>query len=122
MNIETERKYFEIVDKTSEQMLQKLPPELIEKIRTQWKRNITQDFIKQRKHRVKPKPKLASDSDDEYALPECENVLIGKLLSFKKKKPFWKAKLSGCILRLANSDERIMPKLSTKMESDFFTN
>jgi len=60
------------------------------------------------------------DSEDEYLIPECSNTLTGKLIRFRKEKPYWKAKLRGCILRFENQNEKIIPKVTINVISDFF--
>lgn len=120
MNIETEEKYHMIIEETIKKMSEKVPIDTLKKIKTLWKKSLIQTFSNRRRSRPKPLPKQDPDSDDEYLTPECPDILISRLISFKKQKPFWKAKLKGCVLRFENQNEKIIPSITMNVKSDFF--
>lgn len=120
MNIETEAKYSTIIEETIKKMSEKIPIDTLKKIKTVWKKSLTQTYNNRRRSRPKPQPKQDPDSDDEYLIPECPDVLISRLISFRKKKPYWKAKLRGCVLKFENQNEKIFPKITMNVKSDFF--
>lgn len=120
MNIETERKYHDIIEKTIIQMAAKVPLETLQLIKTSWRKSLSQTFNQRRKTRKKLQVIKDPDSEDDYLIPECPSTLTGKLIRFRKEKPYWKAKLRGCILRFENQNEKILPKVTINVISDFF--
>ena len=119
MDIEAERIFFDVIRKVADKMQETVGPELREKVEFMWKRNMTKLYSKRSKRKPKPAQE-GSGSDDEYLLPECNNVIYANLVGFRKERPFWKVKMTGGIYQKENLNEKAFAKINLVAKSDFF--
>ncbi|OMJ95628.1 hypothetical protein SteCoe_869 [Stentor coeruleus] len=130
MNINSETIFFSAIDKIVSLAGKDLTEELKIKIAETWKRNLRLSKARRQKRNKMPKKpqkkkeslesgEEESDSLEDYIIPECQNVLFGKLKKFEKKRPYWIFKINGCILQNENT-ENIIGNIKAKIESDYF--
>lgn len=130
MNINSETIFFSAIDKIVSEAGRDLTEELRIKIGETWKRNLRLSKAKRQRRNKMPKKQKKekeslesaeeeSDSLEDYIIPECKNVLFGKLKRFKKKRPYWIFKMNGCILQNENT-ENIIGNIKGTIESEYF--
>jgi hypothetical protein len=119
MDIQSERVFFDVIKRVGNKMKDRLGNELTEKVEFLWKRNLTRVFSQRYKRKPKPNSE-GNGSDDEYLLPECNNVIYTNFIKLRKEKPYWRVKMTGGIYQRENLNESVLSKVSLVAKSDFF--